>query len=765
MPTGSPQLRNDLVFSLQKSGNESQVVVKNPTSRQFFRLGEIEHFICRQLNGEVSVETVRERTEKKFAVPLASATLEQFIDTLRRRGLLREGDDQPVAKGADGWKNRLRGSTLYLRWKAFDPDPWLERLLPHVKFIFTRPFLLSSAALVLFALSLTVLNWDEIVRDLPRLYRLDALVLVWLTLFVVTTAHEFAHALTCKYFGGEVREMGFLLIYFHPAFYTNVSDAWLFPEKAKRLWVTFAGAYLDLFLWASATVLWRISDPATSVHFAALIVMAACGLKNIFNLNPLIKLDGYYLLADYLEIPNLRQKSFHYLRSEIARLRGRSAEAKEVGSRERRIYLAYGLLGSIYTWWMLGLVAFTFGRFLIGSYDAVGLLLAAAFVWMLFGKSLKQSVPSFSRLWDGGGSFPSEQVKKALGVSAAVILVLLLIRPDLKITGELRILPSHNADVRTEVEGVVEAVHVREGNPVRRGEPVATISNRELRAEREKVAGEIAEKRAKLKMLEVGPRVEDIEVAKTHVGSARARLNYPQALLGMSDTLFKRQLISRKELEEVRGKVTAGKRELEEAESKLRALTAGSRPEEIEAAKLEIDRLETQRGYIDERVRLMSVASPIDGVVTTPARDLKDNIGKYVQKGDLIAEVYELKLITAEILVPEREVGDVQVGQPVGVKSRAYPDRTFYGKVVSIGARAGNGNGHAGSGAVSDPAADGTPPEKGMVVVTTQLDNSSLLLKPEMTGKAKIFTGTRNVLSLLARRLARIFAVELWSWV
>jgi putative peptide zinc metalloprotease protein len=383
---------------------------------------------------------------------------------------------------------------------------------------------------------------------------------------------------------------------------------------------------------------------------------------------------------------------------------------------------------------------------------------------MLFGQTLKRHLPNLSHLRDGGQSFFSEPAKKALAASGAVLLLLLLIRAELKITGELRVLPAHNADVRTEVEGVVEAVHVGEGRPVRRGEPIATISNRDLRAEFEKISGEIAEKRAKFRMIQAGPRAEDVEVAKSNVGSAQARLDYPQTLLGMSATLFKRELISRKELEEVRGKVTVGKRELEEAESKLRAVMAGSRAEEIEAAKLEIDRLETQRRYIGERVRLMSVMSPIDGVVTTPAWDLKENIGKYVQKGDLIAEVYELRQITAEILVPEREVGDVRVGQAVGVKSRAYPDRTFYGEVVSIGARAGNGNGNTPPGEAPDPAAHGAA-MKGMIAVTTQLNNSSMLLKPEMTGKAKIYAGTQSVLSLTARRLARIFAVELWSWV
>lgn len=100
-------------------------------------------------------------------------------------------------------------------------------------------------------------------RDVARLYRFDALLLAWVTILLVTTAHEFAHALTCKRFGGEVHEIGFLLLYFQPAFYCNISDAWLFPEKSKRLWVTFAGAYLETFVWSIATLVWWVAETDT----------------------------------------------------------------------------------------------------------------------------------------------------------------------------------------------------------------------------------------------------------------------------------------------------------------------------------------------------------------------------------------------------------------------------------------------------------------------------------------------------------------------
>src|SRR5207247_10940684 len=143
------------------------------------------------------------------------------------------------------------------------------------------------------------------------------LVLAYATMLLVIVAHEFAHGLTCKFYGGSVREIGFLLLFFQPAFYCNVSDAWLFPEKYKRLWVTFAGAYFEIFLWAMATLVWRVTDTHTIVNYLALVVMATSAIKTLFNLNPLIKLDGYYLLSDWLEVPNLRAKAFRYVRARL----------------------------------------------------------------------------------------------------------------------------------------------------------------------------------------------------------------------------------------------------------------------------------------------------------------------------------------------------------------------------------------------------------------------------------------------------------------
>src|SRR5258705_9595112 len=368
-----PKLRSDLTVSRQQTTDGPRCVIKDARSGRFFRFGELEQFIAEQLDGETPLDVVRQRTETRFAAPLPPESLAGFVRSLEKSGLLvGEGEDQNRGVTSHG---RVRGSLLYLRFRLFDPDRLFDRLVRRVRFCFTPSFLIVSSALIIFAVGLSVVAWADIRGDLSRLYRLSSIPLFLLISLGLATVHEFAHGLTCKRFGGEVHDLGFLLIYFTPSFYTNVSDAWLFPEKAKRLWVGFAGPYFELFLWALATFAWRVTDVDTWINYAALLVMTLSGIKTLFNLNPFIKLDGYYLLSDYLELPNLRKRSFRYVGGLVKRLVGvRQRIVTDPSPRERRVYVAYGLLGSVTSLSVLVYVAVTAGGYLIDTHQSWALL-------------------------------------------------------------------------------------------------------------------------------------------------------------------------------------------------------------------------------------------------------------------------------------------------------------------------------------------------------------------------------------------------------
>src|SRR5437773_11348413 len=717
MVAAEPKLRSDLVISRQ----DGSVVLKDPATGRFFRFGEAEHFITSQLDGTTPLDVVRRRAGEAFGSVPEPGMVEGFVATLRRLGLIEPDEaalDRPAARG-----RRTRGSPLYLRLSAFDPDRLLDRLIGKVGSFFTPAFLVLSAAAIALGLGIAMTEWGDITRDLQRLWRVEMVLVAWLVIFAVTTAHEFAHSLTCKRFGGHVHEMGFLLIYFQLAFYCNVSDAWLFPEKGKRLWVTTAGPYFEMFLWALAVLTWRITEPGTWPSAVALVVVATSAFKLFINLNPLIKLDGYYLLSDALGIHNLRARAFGYLKRRLSALvASPSRTPEEPTPRERRVYLAYGLLAGGYSAWLLGWVALMVGGYLTERYQGAGAIAYAGLLGLAFQNPLQRwaARPGF-RAWRERVSprwVPIDGRVRVVLLFALVLAALFLLPWELTVSGEFAVAPRHNADVRAEVDGIIAEVYVDEGQRVAAGELIVRLADRDYRAELRAVEAQIDETRARLKMLRAGPRVEErrvaiqnLETAETRreharrrleeaermqaarlakatadVAVAEERLRYARNDLVRSRALFEGELVSRRALEESQERAAVGDKELaaagaevaavsagdlaltgdlagfrrelavaqkemEEARARLRLLEAGSRPEEIEGAEATLARLLSQRSHLEDQLRLVTVRSAVDGVVTTPKP--RERVGQYMKKGDLIVEVHEFTTVRVEIAVPE----------------------------------------------------------------------------------------------------------------
>lgn len=738
-------LRSDLILSRQTAGGATVLVVKDPVVDRFFRFGAAEDFILGQLDGTTPPEELHRRVRERFDGALPPAALDQFLERLGTLGLLRTGV-APAGRAS----HRVRGDLFYLRFRLFDPDRLFDRMLPWVRFLFTPAFIILSASLVVVAVGISCSNWNRIVHEFGGLLHFESLALAWFVMLAVIGAHEFSHGLTCKHFGGRVREIGFLLIYFQPAFYCNVSDAWLFPEKSRRLWVTFAGAWFEVFLWAVATLAWRVTDPASGLNHLALVVTVTSAFKAFFNLNPLIKLDGYYLLSDWLGIPNLRQKAFAHLRDRLGRLAGAAtAGLAETTPGERRILLGYAVLAGVYTYWLLGRIGLWFGGFLVERYQGWGFILFTSALGLFFRQPIGQLLsPLKARLPHADGqAVPFRRVRLGVGL-AALALVAGFTRLELKVAGPFAILPLHNADVRAEVEGIIEEIYVDEGDQVGAGAPIARLSERDYGVELRKTRAETEVKQAQLKLLKAGPRPEEIDLARTQVAKAGERLGYARGYLGRYRQLVEQKSISAQLFEEAQEQAAVREKELEEAREQLSLLLAGRRPEEIEALEADIRRLGAHERYLQEQVAALVLVSPIAGVVTTPR--LREKIGENVKKGDLVAEVHELTSVNVEIAVPEKEIAEVQIGQKVTLKAQAYPRRSFEGQVVAIAPIATRPTEAWDTGRT--------------VAVRTRLDNPAGLLKPEMTGHAKIHCGQQPLGELALRRAVRFIRVEFWSW-
>jgi putative peptide zinc metalloprotease protein len=790
----APKLRSDLTVSRQQTGGRISFIIKDPIAGTFFHLREAEAFIAQQFDGATTLEAVRQRTEEKFEAALAPEVLTSFVKSLENGRLLDTGETAEPAEKAKpaGRQSRVSGSLLYLRFKAFDPSWLFERLIGRVRFFFTRAFLIFSAFVIAVAVAVAAANWTQYRQELPRLYHFSVVGIFMLLSFLVVTAHEFGHGLTCKYFGGDVREIGFMLVYFQPALYCNVSDAWLFPEKSKRLWVGFAGPYFELFLWALATLTWRITDTESWVNLPALIVMTTSGIKTLMNFNPFIKLDGYYLLSDYLEIPNLRRKAFRYVGRLVQRALGLgSPETQEVPPRERRVFLLYGLIATVSSFCLLAYVLYRAAALVVESRHPTAFLVSLFLLGSklrrrlrrLFGGKADRDDP----LDDGGasGSVATPSSHKVtgskerrhsgrwrrrifyvlvLGIAAAAVVAIQRGHMELRVAGPFSILPRENADVRATVEGIIDRIYVDEGDQVKRGDLVARLSDKDLRAELQKVEAEIRQTGARLRMQEAGPTSYELDVAKTVVTKAEDNVKYARERLARIGQLYEEHLRSRNMYEDTKGAANAAEDELLEARSRLNLLLSGSRPEQLEATTAQIESLNSTRAYLLEQLRQLTILSPATGIVATPSRQLKEMRHVLVKKGDLILKVYDTRAVTAQILISEREIDAVAIGQPVVLRTRAYPDYEFQGTVRSIATSAlgGSANSPETTGTAA-PSSSSTNVNR-IFIVTTEIQNDAMLLKSEMTGHAKISCGRRRIVELIRRRLGRTLKVEFWSW-
>ena len=235
-------------------------MIKDPRAGDYFTIGEEEHFLLTQFDGEQTAESIATGSPSGSG-SRRNEELDEFLGTAQKQGMLRAGEALDTAILRPGQRRPGSGSRWLqarprrVSWQGlfswrinlFDPDRFFTWAQPKLGFFWTRSFVVFSTGCIVLAASLVGLNREQLAVSFVDSLRWETAVLGWLTLMAVTTLHEFAHGLTCKRHGGEVHEVGFLMLLLMPCFYCNVSDAWLFREKSKRLWVTFAGAYFELF--------------------------------------------------------------------------------------------------------------------------------------------------------------------------------------------------------------------------------------------------------------------------------------------------------------------------------------------------------------------------------------------------------------------------------------------------------------------------------------------------------------------------------------
>src|SRR5262245_23173626 len=376
MDNGTPhkvQLRQDLQQSQQQHQGKSYLVVKDPIARRYFRFTQSQAAILELMADPTDAESVAIHASEKLGTSVSPATIAAFFDSLESKNLLDTAAVRERLGTVDSHNQRKQSSIFYRQVASFDPERIFNWLLPRTRWAFTPAFQVFGCFLILCGVTIFYLHWDELRASAPNLLNIWTILSIWPIVFSVSAYHEFSHGLTCRHFGGQVKEVGFMLIYFSPAFYCDVSDAWMFPKRRERMFVTLAGGYSQLILWSVCTIIWRITEPDTVINHVMLIVVLFSGLQTLFNFNPLIKLDGYYMLSDYLEVPNLRSKAFSTLWNWITRSPKRNA------FHEDRAQLVYGVCALVFSTTLLVVVYSRIYTWATGNWATAGLVGFAAF--------------------------------------------------------------------------------------------------------------------------------------------------------------------------------------------------------------------------------------------------------------------------------------------------------------------------------------------------------------------------------------------------
>jgi multidrug resistance efflux pump len=361
------RIADEVDVTEQVESGAARYVVRNTATSRYFLLRQPEYQIFLRIDGTNPAAAI---ASPPASTPGPRATREaavRFLNKLDSLGLLAR-NNRPQTQAAE------RGA--YYRIRLFNPDRLLTWVDTKFGWALTRPFITASFVLMVLAALGLVLRASEALAYTSYTYEEYGLATILLFTLGILTLHEMAHGLACKHFGGEVREVGFLMIFYVvPAFYCNVSDIYRFGRKRERLWVIGAGIYWQLLVSAAGAVVWLIATPQTLPADFAFLVLLGGTFNVAVNCNPLIKLDGYYALSQIFGIQNLQAKSAAYVRSIVKRvIDGPEARIKS-DSRFRGLYAGYWVLSIAYSVTLVWLIVTRAGDALMDRLGLVGVLL------------------------------------------------------------------------------------------------------------------------------------------------------------------------------------------------------------------------------------------------------------------------------------------------------------------------------------------------------------------------------------------------------
>lgn len=393
-----PRLRSTVQVHRQHFRGHMWHVLQDPSSNQFFRLNDAAYYFVAMLDGRRTVGEVWRICNEQLgdSAPTQGEAI-QLLGQLYSSNLL-QAELPPDAEGLfHRYRKRVTREVqgylmnlLFIRVPLIDPDNFLNRWVGVFGKLFTKVSLLLWVVLMGVGLYFVIGRAGELFDGAAGILDRENLPLLYLSFVIIKIFHEFGHAFACKAFGrasgtgGEVHVMGVMFLVFTPLPYVDASSAWAFRRKWHRAVVGAAGMFVELAVAAVAAIIWANTAPGTLRAVCYNVMFIASVSSLIFNGNPLLRFDGYYILSDVLEIPNLSQRSKQYIYYLVKRyVYGvrRSHNPANTGG-EKRWFVFYGIASTLYRVFVcIRILLFIADKlFIVGAVLAVAAVVAWVFV-------------------------------------------------------------------------------------------------------------------------------------------------------------------------------------------------------------------------------------------------------------------------------------------------------------------------------------------------------------------------------------------------
>jgi putative peptide zinc metalloprotease protein len=488
-----PRLDPELVVRDDVLDSEPIVGVFQTDGSNYFRFPPQQWQLILLFDGERSYDQIAAEFAAQTGQQIGSEEVRLFAESLEEANFWYKSPQEKnialsqkvAAQRSRRAERKSKFNVAHISFSAWDPDTYLTRLDAAIgRYLYSPWCVLATLTLFLFETTVFVSKWSFIGPDIALYYNFLNkgfwdMVQFWLLILVLGFIHESAHGLTCKHFGGDVHRMGLMFLYLAPCFFVDMTAIWINSSKIERIYTIIAGMWSEMVLCGLAMIVWVNTQSGQWIHDFAYQVILLSGLAVVvINLNPLIKLDGYYCMTELMGIPDLKERSTAFMtgwfQSRILRL---PAETLIVPRRRVPLFIIYAVLSGAYSYFLLFFVirlSYNVFHHWLAEFALIpsGYLAFAMFRSRL--RLLRKVAAQFWELKIRSGRFLRPIPLLAIGLATVILFVpIWRDREDAWFVIE----PAYTETLRAAVPGHLEQVLVQQGETVHAGQPLLKMSS------------------------------------------------------------------------------------------------------------------------------------------------------------------------------------------------------------------------------------------------------------------------------------------------